>query len=195
MTEPIVKCRDCEAQLCAYIDDALTFDERRAVEEHLLGCAACAGLHADAEFASRMLRSAPAVEAPVDLVADIIHGTIGYAGRAPTAASAAGPAHDGLLPRFFRPLFNPILQPRFAMSMAVSVLSFSMLTFQAQNLWRGWQESEFSAAALVEGVASRIDAVRESAVEFYDAVMTVYELQTGFDGQPAQAPQQEEGSE
>ena len=186
-----MKCRDCEAQLCGYIDDALSFDERRAVEEHLLDCALCADFHAGAEFASRTLRSAPAVEAPVELVADIIHGTIGYAGRGPLAAIAGSPAQDDPPARFFRPLLGPILQPRFAMSLAVTTLSFSMLTFQAQNLWQGRQAGEFSAAAFVSGVKSKIETIREGAVEFYDDVVMAYALQTGFGEQSAPAPRQE----
>ncbi len=190
-----MKCRDCEAQLCEYIDDSLSFDERRAVEEHLLDCAACADFHAEAEFACRTLRRAPVIEAPAELVADIVQGAIGYAGRGPLAAIAEPPTQDGPLARFFRPILSPILQPRFAMSMAVTTLSFSMLTFQAQNLWQSRQNGEFSAAALVESVKSKIEAVREGAVEFYDDVVMVYELQTGFGEQSAQAPRQEGANE
>ncbi len=190
-----MKCRDCEAQFCGYIDDSLSFDERRAVEEHLLDCAACAGFHADAEFAGRTLRNAPAIEAPVELVADIIHGAIGYAGRDLLTAIAGSPAQDGPPARFFRPVLGPILQPRFVMSMAITILSFSMLTFQAQNLWQSRQDGEFSEAAFVESVKSKIEAVREGAVEFYDDVVMAYELRTGFGEQSAQASRQEGADE
>ena len=66
-----------------------------------------------------------------------------------------------------------------------------MLTFQAQNLWQGRQAGEFSAAAFVSGVKSKIETVREGAVEFYDDVVMAYALQTGFGEQSAPAPRQE----
>lgn len=189
MTRRIVKCRDCEAQLCAYIDDSLPLDERRAVEEHLLHCAACAAFHADAELAARTLRRAPAVKAPDALVAAIIHDTIGYAGRGPFAAGAAAPHNPTA--RLLRLLFGPILQPRFTMSMAVAALSFSMLTFQARNIWHGQQNGEFSAAGLGASVQSKIEAARRGAAEFFDGIVTIYKLQTGFAEQAAPRPQGE----
>ena len=192
MTGSAAKCRGCEAQLCAYIDDALSFDERRAVEEHLLECPACAAFHADAEAAARTLRHAPAVEVPASLVAAVIHDTIGYAGSAPLAACSP---QDNRAARFFRPLFGPILQPRFTMSMAAAALSFSMLTFQARNIWQGRQDGEFSAAALAASIESKIEAVSNDAAEFYDAVLTVYRLQTDFMEQSVPEPQQEGADE
>ncbi len=186
-----MKCREFEAQLCDYIDDSLAFDERRSADEHVLECVECANLHSEAEFASRVLREAPAVEAPVELVADIIHSTIGYAGRAPVSAAVAAPPEDGVLARFLRPIFSPILQPRFVMSMAMTMLSFSMLTFHAQNLWQRWQSGEFSISETVQSVELQIDEAWDNTVEFYDAAVMLYELQTGFGQSSDGAPHQE----
>ena len=189
-----MKCREFEAQLCEYIDDSLTFDERRSADEHLLECVECADLHAEAEFASRVLRQAPAIEAPVELVADIIHNTVGYAGRAPVAATAGAPLEGGLPARFLRPIFSPILQPRFVMSMAMTMLSFSMLTFYAQNLWQRWQSGDISITETVQSVELRIDEVWDNTVEFYDAAVMLYQLQTGF-GEPSDGAANEEGGD
>ncbi len=189
-----MKCREFEAQLCDYIDDSLAFDERRSADEHLLECVECANLHSEAEFAGRVLREAPAVEAPVELVADIIHSTIGYAGRAPVSATVAAPPEDGVLARLLRPIFSPILQPRFVMSMAMTMLSFSMLTFHAQNLWQRWQSGEFSNSETVQSVELQIDEAWDNTVEFYDAAVMLYELQTGF-GEPSDGALNQESND
>lgn len=186
----MMKCRDFEAQLCDYIDDALDFDRRRAVEEHLLDCAACSDLHAETEFASRALRRSPTIEAPAELVADIIHNSIGYRGYTTGTANTAAAAPGESLPKLLRPIFGPILQPRFVMSLAITTLSFSMLTFQAQHLWRQWQDNEFSKAVFVASVEAKVDTARKSVVRFYDDILMVYELQTDFGKTPDPQPQQ-----
>ena len=131
------------------------------------------------------------MEAPVELVADIIHGTIGYAGRDPLPVVVGGPLEDGPLARFLRPIFSPVLEPRFVMSMAMTVLSFSMLTFQAQNLWQRWQAGDFLVSEAVESVEEQVESAWAGAIEFYDSALMLYRLQTPFAEPAEQSPNQD----
>lgn len=125
-------CRQTDQLLCEYLDGALPLEQHRAFEGHLEECPACAEALADSQLALGFVRNTPAVDPPVELIADIIHDTIGVRGTLPVLAPVGGPVETGWR-GWLRPFFNPLLQPRFAMSMVMAVLSLSMLTFYAKN--------------------------------------------------------------
>ena len=113
-----MKCVDIEALLCDYVDGALGQPERAEVDTHIASCDACAELLADSQSAVRFMSGVAPLEAPPELVTRILYRTHG-----------AKPQHQEVeRPRgWFSRLFQPILQPRFAMGMAMTILSFSMI--------------------------------------------------------------------
>lgn len=114
-----MKCVEIEALLADYVDGTLSAVERASVEQHLVSCPACREFAAEVQSATAFLARVPDVEPPPELAARIIFET--QSGR-----------HGALKPqswwkRIFGPLVEPILQPRFAMGMALTILSFSMV--------------------------------------------------------------------
>jgi len=196
-----MKCREFNLLLCDYVDGALDHDRRRGAEDHLLSCASCSQALAEAEFAVAFLHEAPSVEPPPQLIADIIHDTIGIGGAlAPVGGGAV--ESDGFF-SFLRPLFQPVLQPRFVMSMAMSVLSLSMMTFYGKRAVQNWQ-GQASPTAIVESVQLGVRGAWDRVEEIYDSAAMFYELQTGYpaasepgevsgEDSPAEPPNQEEG--
>lgn len=185
-----MKCRELDRLLCDYVDDALDHEQRRAAEDHLLSCASCSQALAEAEFAVAFLHEAPSVEPPPQLIADIIHETIGIGGALAPAGGGAVES-DGFF-SFLRPLFQPVLQPRFVMSMAMSVLSLSMMTFYGKRAVQNWQ-GQASPTAIVESVQSGVKGAWDRVEEIYDSAAMFYELQTGYS--VVSEPEEESGEE
>ena len=176
-----MRCRDFERLACDYVDETLGPAERRAVDEHRLECSACAEALEEAVWGRMALARAPAVEPPPDLIADIIHETIGVGATRLAPAGAGG----GLLGAL-RPLFHPFLQPRFVMGMAMTALSFSMLTFYGQRAFENWRSGESSPVSAVQTLGDQLGAFRDELVEMFDAAREFYRLQTEY-AQPREA--------
>ena len=98
-------CSEFEIQLCEYVDGTLDQTRRREAEEHASGCKLCAALMADSALAQQFLERVEPPEAPPELVTSILY-------RTRHARSARWAAAGG-----WRAWLQPLLQPRFAMSM------------------------------------------------------------------------------
>ncbi len=171
-----MKCRDFERRLCDYLDDALEFDERREMDDHALSCVGCADALSEADLGLSFLRQTPRVEPPAELIADIIHDTVGVgSGRlAPVGGGAAGGGLSGWL----RPLFGPILEPRLVMSMAMTVLSFSMLTFYGQRAFEQYRATGESPTAAVTAFTQPVRGLWNGVGDAIGAAAAFYQLQT-----------------
>ena len=171
-----MRCRDFERQLCDYVDGALEFDERRRLDDHALSCASCSEALAEADLGLEFLRRTPQLEPPAELIADIIHDTVGV-GSGRLVAAGAG-AEVGGLAGWLRPLFGPILQPRLVMSMAMTVLSFSMLTFYGQRAFERYESTGDSPASAVRALSQPVVELWDRAGEAIDAAAAFYQMQT-----------------
>ncbi len=177
-----MKCREFESLLTEYLDERLSSDERREMDAHLLGCDACRAEQEDASFAMLLLREAPPVAPPPQLIADIIHDTIGV------GSGVLAPASGGLW-GFLLPILNPFLEPRFVMGMAMTVVSFSMLSYHGQRAFESWRDNEPSA--LTRMAVSTSDSAESAWQRLTDMAATareLYELQTADDAEPKQDP-------
>ena len=186
-------CRQTDQLLCEYLDGVLPIEQHRAFEQHLEQCPECSEALADSKLALGFVRIAPAIEPPVELIADIIHDTIGVRGTLPVLAPAGGPAEAGLR-GWLRPVFNPLLQPRFAMSMVMAVLSLSMLTFYAKDAMENWKPGQSKPLAVAEHVGDQFRRAWDATAEFFETVRGMYQLQREFAIEPQedtpQAPPQ-----
>ena len=182
-------CRQIDQLLCDYLDGALPFEQQRAFEQHLEACPACTEALTETELALGFVRSAPRVEAPVELIADIIHDTIGVRGTLPVLAPAGGMGGSGLR-GWLRPFFNPLLQPRFAMSMVMAVLSLSMLTFYAKGALDNWKPGQSKPVAVAEHVAGQFQRAWDATAEFFETVRGMYRLQKELATEPQEGNEQ-----
>jgi hypothetical protein len=182
-------CRQTDQLLCDYLDGILPIEQHRAFERHLDECPACSEARADSKLALGFVRSAPAIEPPVELIADIIHDTIGVRGTLPVLAPAGGAAESGFR-GWLRPLFNPLLQPRFAMSMVMAVLSMSMLTFYAKDAMENWKPGQSKPIAVAQHVGDQFKRAWDATAEFFETVRGMYQLQKEFATEPEEDIQQ-----
>ena len=181
-----MKCREVSKLLCDYLDGAATVAESRALEEHAASCNACRETLDDARFAQDYMRRAPMVEPPPELIADIMRQTAGV-GEGAAATAGGGSQVSSPLWGWLRPLVHPLMHPRFAMSMAMTFLSFSMVSFHGKEVLERWEAPRITPAAIVEGADEALEPLWAGASRLYESLVLIYEFPTEF-GWEAEPP-------
>jgi len=145
-------CNEFEILLADYLDGTLAKDEKAAIEEHRNACASCAELAMDAAGAMAFIERASTIDPPPAMVNRILFEVTSGASRTVIKPS--------WIERLLGRRAGFILQPRFAMGMAMAVISVAMVG-------RFWGAAE-------SGVARSWDR----AVKGYENLQLVYEVQT-----------------
>ncbi len=150
----IVTCAEFEVLLADLLDGVLPAGQKAAVEQHQSGCAACAELARDAASALAFIEHVAEVAPPPALLSRIQLATAGDVPRRSWMARRLGATwlSEGWL--------GTVLQPRFAMGMAMAVLSLAVL-------------GRFGAAA-----ESGIERAWDRTLKNYDSLAVVYDVRT-----------------
>ena len=164
-----MNCADVEILLCDYVDGTLAASQRVALEEHVRDCASCRELSEGVSEAVTFVERAAVVEPPPALLTRLLHDI-------PLA---------GVLPRkrsWFAGLFgswgNRLLQPRYAMGMAMTVLSFSMLARFAGIEPRQLRPSDLDPVKMWVSLDNRAHRTWDRTVKYYDNLLFVIEIQS-----------------
>jgi anti-sigma factor RsiW len=164
-----MNCADVEIRLADYVDETLHGEDRSAFEAHLSQCHACAELARDSASAVAFMQRASNVEAPPELVTRILFEI------------TSGPSHAQVKPSWIRRVFGkwlePILQPRYAMGMAMTVLSFAMLG-RFTGIHRQLTASDLDPVKIWMATEDRAQRVWERSVKYYENLRVVFEIQT-----------------
>ena len=166
-----MNCADLEILLCDYVDGTLYGEQKSTVEQHLANCAACAELVRDASGAVAFMERAAQPEPPAELVTRILF-------ELPAVRRAEHKVSTSAWRRFRAKWLEPVLQPRFAMGMAMTVLSFAMLGRFAGIEVRQLKPSDLNPATVWVAVEDRALRTWARAVKYYDSLRVVYEIQT-----------------
>lgn len=161
-----MRCSDLEALICDYVDGSLTAAEKATVELHLASCASCRALVEDARAAVEFIERAAEVEPPPALVNHLLF-------EARQGAARPVRQRGGWLGR----LLEPVLQPRFAMGMAMTVLSFAMLARFAGVPVRQLRITDLEPAKVWMTVEDRAWRAWDRAKKYYESLRLVYEIQ------------------
>jgi len=163
-----VKCVDLEILLCDYVDSALSPAEKATVDLHLETCEACRELVADAKAAVALMQRSADVEPPPALVNRILFELRNEAKGPELKTKGAG---------WLAKLFEPVLQPKFAMGMAMTILSFSMLGRFAGVPIRQLKPSDLEPARIWATLEDKTYRTWERAKKYYESLRVVYEIQ------------------
>ncbi len=163
-----MNCTDLEILLCDYVDGTLRGEEKALVERHLAECPACAELARDAGSAVAFMGRAAEVEPPAELLTRILF----------ELPSAKHVKSGGFWTRLKVKWIEPVLQPRFAMGMAMTVLSFAMLGRFAGIEIRQLKPSDLDPVKVWTTVEDRTLRTWERAVKYYQSMRLVYDVQT-----------------
>lgn len=162
-------CRHIDELLCDYIDQTLDPAQRQAFTAHVDTCPACAQLVADVTGATNFLERVSDVEPPRELITRILYNT-------PKEA----PLLEKLSPKsWLRRFLAPVLQPRFAMGMAMTILSFSMLGKFVAPV-RQLKPSDLDPVKVFRSIDESVHRTWDNAVKYYDNLRLVYEIQTAI---------------
>jgi len=163
-----MNCVELEKLLSEYAEGSLDEARKAEVERHLAACPACAAEARDAAAAVAFLRRAEHPEPPPELVTRIVFQlTSGMAQRQQRKRSWLSSLGVFL---------EPVLQPRFSMGMAMTILSFSLLARLAGIQVRQLNPSDLDPVKIWRTVDDRVHRAWTRAVKFYDTLQAVYEI-------------------
>jgi len=186
-----MKCADLESLLCDYVDGALSASERATVELHLDTCSACRELVNDSRTALEFMQTASEVEPPPALVNGILFEV--------RAGKSAPVRRKGGAKSWVGRLLEPILQPKFAMGMAMTILSLSMLARFAGIPIRQLKPSDLEPAKLWVNLEDKAARTWDRAKKYYESMRMVYEIQQTLrdwtETDQSQAVQQNQGAQ
>lgn len=163
-----MNCIELERLLCEYAEGSLDEARKAEVERHLAACPACAAEARDAAAAVSFLRRAERPEPPPELVTRIVFQL--------TAGMAQRPARKRSWLSSLGVFMEPVLQPRFSMGMAMTILSFSLLARLAGIQVRQLSPSDLDPVKIWRTVDDRVHRAWTRAVKFYDTLQAVYEI-------------------
>jgi len=157
-------CAEAELLICDYA--TLRSAERFELERHLADCPGCAELARDSAAAVAFMETAADVEPPPELITKILFD-------APWAREKQRSKwREG-----FRALLSPILHPKFAMGMAMTILSLSMLARFVAPV-RQIRPADLRPANVWAGVEERAVRTWARSMKFYENLKIVYQIQT-----------------
>ena len=160
-----MNCADLEVSICDYVDGTLSAAAKAEVERHLEQCPGCAELARDSAAAVAFMERAASVEPPPELITRILFD-------APWSKGKTTPAPWR---KWVGAALSPILQPKFAMGMAMTILSLSMLfrfvspTPLTVKDWR--------PASIRDSIRNQAQYAWTRGVKFYENLKIVYQIQ------------------
>ncbi|MFN0102548.1 MAG: hypothetical protein ACKV2U_10715 [Bryobacteraceae bacterium] len=162
-----LNCAEFEILLCDAVDETLRVEQQLAFEAHRQSCAACNELAADVLGVTAFIERTATVEPPKELLTRILFETSG--GKAGKTASSKGG---------WKQFFRPILQPRLAMGMAMTILSVSMLAQVFGLEIRQLRASDLEPVRIWAGVEDGAHRQWSRVVKYYENIRVVYEIQS-----------------
>jgi hypothetical protein len=163
-------CADFEVLLCDYVDGTLDPSSKLAFEEHRSSCKACASLAQDVTGTLSFLERVEQVEPPSELLTRIAFSI--------PREEVKAKGWRGWFGSLLRGRLHPILQPKIAMGMAMTILSFSMLGRFAGIEPRQLKPSDLHPAAIWAAADDRLHRSWARALKYYENLRLVYEVRT-----------------
>src|ERR1700759_468440 len=163
-------CTELESLGADYIDDTLAPEIRAAVEAHAAGCDRCREFLDDLSLAVNFLERAEEIEPPAELITRI-------AFLAPLGRTREPFETPGFLSRMATKWLQPVLQPRVAMGMAMTILSFAMLERCTGVRVQEIQAADLNPIHIWDGVEDRAMRVKDRTVKYYENLRLVYEVE------------------
>jgi Putative zinc-finger len=162
-------CAELEILLCDYVDGTLRAEERSALESHLAGCGACTELAEDVAGVTAFIETVAPAEPPAELLTRILH-----------VLPTGRPATEKL--SWWKKLFGgwvqSVLQPRYVMGMAMTVLSFSMIAKFAHIEPRQLRPADLDPVKIWASIDDRAHRMWDRSVKYYDNLRLVIEIQS-----------------
>jgi hypothetical protein len=166
-----MKCAEFEVLLSDALDGVIQPHDQARLDEHARVCPACAELAADCGAAIAFLARAEEIEPPAALVERLI-------AQAPVSHIRRPHEHKSKWAAVFGGWFTPLLQPRLAMGMAMTILSFSMVGRVLGLQERQLTMADLEPSRVVATLDMKVHRAWDRAVKYYENVRLVYVIQS-----------------
>lgn len=166
-----MNCVEFEVQLSDYLDGVMGDADRRALESHAGDCPLCQELMQDARMAVSFMERVADVELPPELVTRIVY-------HAPNGRLRHPLERRSLLGSAFSKWLQPVLQPRFAMGMAMTILSFAMLGRCTGVTVNKISPTDLSPVKVWGDLEDKVLRTRDRATKYYENLRLVYEVKS-----------------
>jgi hypothetical protein len=160
-----MNCADVEILICDYVDGVIDAAQKAVVERHLAECAACAELARDSAGAVAFIHRAADVEPPPELITRILFD-------APWSKEKSG----SKVRHWIRTILSPVLQPKLAMGIAMTMITLSFLWQYAVP--RQLRPSDLQPAKVWNALEDRATYAWGRTVKFYENLKFVYQIQS-----------------
>lgn len=160
-------CTDFEILLCDYVDGTLDATTKSEVDAHLDTCPACREQLADQQSLLRFIDTAAAIEPPPQLITRILYQGPARVDEVRKSATMASRLREWM---------RPFLQPRFAMGMAMTILSFSMLGKFVAPV-KQLKPSDLDPVKVWSAVEDKAHRSWDRGVKYYESLRLVWEIQ------------------
>jgi hypothetical protein len=165
MSSTRLSCAEAEVMLADYVDRTLLDRDVAVLKAHLAECPGCRELAADSAMAVEFMDRAAVVEPPPELVNRILF-EIGH------GAPLKAPWQE----RVFGGRLRSVLQPRFAMGMAMTMLSLGMLL----GLGRAAHGPDWTPLDLFTSAEDSLHRQWDRGVKYYQNLKIVFEIQSRY---------------
>jgi hypothetical protein len=164
-------CAEFEIALAEYIDETLAADVRSELEAHAATCAGCREFMTDAIGAVAVLERMEEATPPPELLTKLAY-------LAPLGRTRTPFEQPGAVSRFLIRWLQPVLQPRLAMGMAMTVLSFTMLGRCTGIPVQRIQAADLNPVRVWGNVEDKAVRTKDRVVKYYENLKLVYEIET-----------------
>ena len=166
-----MNCAEFEILLADYLDSTMTEQQRSAVEQHSAACAGCREFLADATSGLAFLKRAEPILPPSELITRIAY-------QAPAGRVKEPFEMEGVWSKLTSGWLQPMLRPRFAMGMAMTILSFAMLQRCAGVKVQNIQAADLNPARVWDGAEDKVIRAKDRAVKYYQNIKFVYQIES-----------------
>ncbi|MEP7352485.1 MAG: zf-HC2 domain-containing protein [Acidobacteriota bacterium] len=167
-----MSCSEVDELLADYVDQSLGDRTASAVKAHLNGCADCRELAQDAASAVAFMDRA----AVVDVNPELINRVLFQVSSDPQSVVVKHSFLGRVLGKWFHPRLGLAFQPRFAMSMAMMVLSMGMAV-RLEGMWK-IQASDLNPVKVWASAESRVTRLWDRSVKFYSNRAVVVKIES-----------------
>jgi len=165
MGGPTMSCPEVDRLLAEYVEGTLEPALHERVRDHLAACPACRSVAEEASLAVQFLQRVPELEVPPALLTSVLFHT-----------SAELARRRGGLAGWLRQLVEPVMQPRFAMGMAMTILSLSLAGQFALGPERPRRWADLHPARIWAVAQARAQRSWDAILDHYNSLRLVWEI-------------------
>jgi anti-sigma factor RsiW len=159
-------CAEFEVLLADLVDGTLPAAEKARMNAHAVECSGCAELAQDVMGATALMSRAATVDPPPAMVNRILFEATQGLSRVETK------------PSWIARWFTPLVQPRFAMGMAMTVLSIMMLGRYAGLEIQQLKPSDLNPVKVWTAAENRAVRIWDRTVKGYENLQLVYDVES-----------------